>query len=127
MKETPVRRLWQDFSYGLVPLALMAWIAFSLSLMLVSGYHVVPVVSDPLGWGWDIFGTAGYKGGPVLMELLPYLQVGAMLVGLVWSLATCWQIARRAFPAEAAARQALLPVGIFVAGVTTTFLWLYQG
>jgi hypothetical protein len=122
-----VKTLWQDLSYGLIPLALTAWIAFSLSLLLLSGHYVVPVLSDPLGRGWNLFGTAGSDGGPVLMNLLPYLQSLVLLIGLAWSISACWQIARRSFGERAAALRALLPVCAFLAGVTLVMLWLFQG
>jgi hypothetical protein len=124
---TPLVRLWQRFSHGLVPLALMAWIAFSLSLVLVSGSYVIPVVSDPLGHGWDLFGTAGFEGRPALMGLLPYAQVIVLLIGMAWSIRACWQIACRAFSRREEALRGMVPVTLFLFATTATFLWLYLG
>lgn len=122
-----ITRLWRSFSYGLVPLALMAWIAFSLSVVLASGYRLIPALSDPLGHGWNLFGTATFEGGPVLMDLLPYVQIAVLLVGLAWSIKTCWQISRRLFVRRDEAWRALAPVTLFLFSTTTTFLWLYLG
>jgi hypothetical protein len=101
--------------------------SFSLSLVLVGGYHAVPVVSDPLGHGWNVFGTAGFEGGPVLLGWLPYLQVFVLLVGLAWSLGASWPLARQAFARRAEALRALVPVAAFLFATTTTFLWLFLG
>lgn len=126
-RRVSVIRLWKNFSYGLVPLALMAWVAFSLSLVLVGGSYVVPTVSDPLGRGWNIFGTAAFEGAPVLMESLPYLQIAALLVGLAWSIETGWQIARKNFASRQKALRGLAPIVVFTFGATTVYLWLYIG
>ncbi|TAK35362.1 MAG: 4Fe-4S binding protein [Chloroflexota bacterium] len=122
-----VARLWRNFSYGLVPLGLTVWIAFSLSVVLASGYRLIPTLSDPLGHGWNLFGTAGFEGGPVLMNLLPYIQTTVLLIGLVWSIKTCWQLACRMFIRRDEAWRALGPVTLFLFGATATFLWLYLG
>jgi len=44
-------------TFALVPLGLAAWIAFSIPLILVNGVYVLQVLSDPFGWGWNLFGT----------------------------------------------------------------------
>jgi hypothetical protein len=31
-----------------------------VSLLLTAGQFIIPLVSDPFGWGWNLFGTAGY-------------------------------------------------------------------
>ena len=120
-------QLWKGLSYGLVPLSLMAWISFSLSLVLASGWYVIPVVSDPLGRGWDIFGTAAFEGAPFLMGFLPYLQLTAMLAGLGWSINASWRICLRTFTDRKEASRALLPVTAFLSCATAAFLWLYLG
>lgn len=58
----PLRRLFVDYAYALIPLGLAAWIAFTLGFVLVNGSYALVVLSDPLGWGWDLFGTASTPG-----------------------------------------------------------------
>ncbi|MDP2659445.1 MAG: cupredoxin domain-containing protein [Dehalococcoidia bacterium] len=120
-------QLWKTLSYGLVPLSLMAWLSFSLSLVLASGWYVIPVISDPLGRGWDIFGTAAFEGTPFVMGLLPYIQTAAMLGGLGWSMHTSWRICLQVFTNQKEAFRALLPITTFLSSATATFLWLYLG
>ncbi|MBI5960044.1 MAG: 4Fe-4S binding protein, partial [Chloroflexi bacterium] len=47
----PLRRLFVDYAYTLVPLGLSGWIAFSLGFVLVNGSYALAVISDPFGWG----------------------------------------------------------------------------
>jgi hypothetical protein len=73
------------YAYTLVPLGLTAWVAFSLSFVLINISYLLPTLSDPLGWGWDLFGTAQMVWNPYLTQLIPFLQVGILLLGLFWA------------------------------------------
>jgi hypothetical protein len=52
------RRLTLRLAYMLVPIGIFAWIAFSLPSVMVNYNYILVVLSDPLGLGWDILGTA---------------------------------------------------------------------
>jgi len=82
-------RLATAFVTSLVPIALVYVIAHYFSLLLLQGQYLVPLVSDPLGRGWDLLGTAGFQ--PNLGFLTPnvvwYAQVGALVAGHVAGLA----------------------------------------
>ena len=56
--EASMKQVFLGFAYPLVPLGLLIWVAFSLPLLLVNGSYILMVISDPFGWGWDLFGTA---------------------------------------------------------------------
>ncbi|MDW7673319.1 MAG: 4Fe-4S binding protein [Bacillota bacterium] len=75
-------RMFIDFSYVLVPLGLAAWIIFSLTLLLTNGSYIVSVISDPFGWGWNLFGTADIEWRPYFVSILPFLQLGFIWLGL---------------------------------------------
>lgn len=109
------------FSYSLVPLGLGAWIAFSLGFVFANISYVLPVLSDPLGWGWDLLGTASFAWTPLLSGVTPLLQVLALGGGLLWSTVVARRIA--AEDGLTPARQAL-PVAFFHLLVTTGLLWL---
>jgi polyferredoxin/plastocyanin len=123
----PVRTLFLRYSYLLVPLGLFAWMAFSLPLMMVNYTHVLGSLSDPLGWGWDLFGTAGLRWRPLWPEWMPYLQVPLLLTGLAVSLSRGLAIARELFPRPAEAARSLLPHGALCAAFTLVLLRLFAG
>lgn len=81
----PLKKPFVAFAYALVPLGLTAWIAFSLSFVLVNISYLLPALSDPLGWGWDLFGTAEATWSPYLTQVVPMLQVGILIAGLFWA------------------------------------------
>ncbi len=122
---TPLRRSFTAYAYALVPLGLAAWIAFSLSFVLTNASYILPVLSDPLGWGWDLLGTANYSWTPVITQTIPALQTLVLVVGLAWAGITARRIAQEGNQ-PAAWRQAI-PINLFCLLVTVGFLWLFVG
>lgn len=125
--KVPIRQLFVSFAYTTVPLGLAAWIAFSLSFVFINVSYAIPVLSDPFGWGWNLFGTAGYEWTPYFPELLPYLQVPVLAVGLVLSVRLGQRIALENFGNVEQARRSVPPVAAFLTAVTLALLWLYIG
>lgn len=123
----PVRRLFIDYAYTLIPLGLAGWIAFSLGFVLVNGSYALSVISDPFGWGWNLFGTARSGWTPLWPTLTSFLQVGVLTAGLLFALNTAYKIARQHTHAHRPAFVAALPVSGFLILVTLGFLRLYQG
>jgi hypothetical protein len=126
-KPVPVRQLFVSFAYTTVPMGLAAWVAFSFSFVLINVSYAIPVLSDPFGWGWNLFGTAGYRWTPYFPELLPYLQVPVLALGLMFSIRLGQFIARENYGNAAEARRAALPVSVFLTAVTLALVWLYIG
>ncbi len=127
LRKLPLTRLFVDYSYTLVPLGLSAWMAFNFSFVFANGSYAISVLSDPFGWGWNLFGTKGYPWTPVLAQVVPYLQIGALLTGLVLSIRTAYWIGRQYKMEVAEAVRALMPVAALLAVVTIGFFRLYLG
>ncbi|RME74907.1 MAG: hypothetical protein D6784_09030, partial [Chloroflexi bacterium] len=125
--QAPVRRLFVDFAYSLVPMGLTGWIAFSFSFVFVNGSYAISVLSDPFGWGWNLFGTRDVPWTPFLPGLMSFLQTATLLVGLAFSISTAYRIGRQHTGDEAAAWRATLPVAAFLTAATLVFLWLNNG
>jgi hypothetical protein len=86
------RKSFTHFAYALIPLGLLAWIAFSLSFVFANASYLLPAISDPFGWGWNLFGTVDFKWTPLLTQVTPTLQAAALIVGLAWSSKVAMQI-----------------------------------
>ncbi len=125
--DVPFVRLFTNLSYSLVPIGMLAWIAFSFAIILPNWAYIPRVISDPFGWGWDLFGTAGVEWNPVGMRVMPILQVAALLFGLAFSIDVAWKIARQTLGDDRKASLATIPPVIFLAGVTGLFTWLLVG
>ncbi len=125
--QAPLKRLFVDYAYSLVPMGLAGWIAFCFSFVFVNGSYALSVLSDPFGWGWDLFGTRSVPWTPVLLDLALALQVLMLLVGQVFSIVVAYRIARQHASTDAQAWRGALPVAFFLTGVTLVFLRLYVG
>jgi hypothetical protein len=76
------------FVGSLIPIAIVYALSHYLSLLLVSGQFVIPLLSDPYALGWNLLGTVGFE--PNLTFLKPnvtwYAQVTVLVVGHVLGL-----------------------------------------
>lgn len=123
----PLRRVFTNFSYHLVPLGLLVWIGFSFAILLPNGSYILRILSDPFGWGWNLVGTAHLAWAPVLTAWLPTLQAAALLFGFVYSLDIAWKIARQTFGTPQQAARAAMPQIVLLGTLTAAFLWLFVG
>ncbi len=117
-KETFKQRLAAQ-SQVLVPLGLMAWIAFTISFAFVKFPYVLPIISDPLGWGWNWLNLSASAsvGQTTTFGLL--LQLVILIIGLTWSARVARQLA-------SSLRQAA-PLIFFALIFTISMLWLLIG
>jgi hypothetical protein len=110
--------------YPLVPLGLLAWVAFSLPLILVNGSYILMVVSDPFGWGWNLVGTGNIDWTPLVPHWAPYIQVPMLLTGLYFALRTGRDHAGRLFDRGPAIR-AFAPVATVLTSCVVFLMWLF--
>lgn len=116
----PLKRLVIHQAYTLVPLGLAAWIGFSLSFVFTNFSYVLSSISDPFGWGWDIFGTAGIAWQPYLMNVLPFIQIGVLTIGAIAAIKTSFNITKERMD-NTQALKLTLPVALFC-GVYSVFM-----
>ncbi len=74
-------------------------------------------LSDPLGLGWNLFGTANAVWHPMLTSILAPAQTLALVGGLIWS-------ARTAQKAANEVKVSSIPVIVYSLIVTSIMLWL---
>jgi polyferredoxin len=82
---TALKKSFTAFATALIPLGLMFWVAFSLSFVLTNAAYILSSLSDPFGWGWNLFGTATITWQPYLTNLLLPLQTLVLIGGLLWA------------------------------------------
>jgi len=111
------KKRFAALSTSLIPLGLMFWVAFSLSFVLTNVTYILASLSDPLGLGWNLFGTAYTAWQPMLTSILAPGQTLALVGGLVWS-------ARTAQKAASEARTYSVPVIAYCFTLTLVMLWL---
>jgi hypothetical protein len=119
-------RLRSAFVHSLVPIAFVYVAAHYLTFLIFEGQAISYLASDPLGQGWDLFGTAGsaVDYGILSQETAWYLEVGFVVAGHVAALALAHDRALVLYPeARLAVRSQYWMLGVMV-GFTTLALWL---
>jgi polyferredoxin len=125
--KVPLEKMFVNYAYALVPLGLLGWIAFSVSFVLPNISYAISVISDPFGWGWNLFGTSTFPWTPFLPGLIPYLQIPILLIGLASSIIIAFGIARQTASTPRKARLAAIPITVYLTAITGLFFWLYLG
>jgi ferredoxin len=113
----PLKQKFASLSTALIPLGLMFWVAFSLSFVFTNSSYILAALSDPLGLGWNLFGTANTAWQPMLTSILAPAQTLALVGGLIWS-------ARTAQKAANEVKVSSIPVVVYCFVLTSVMLWL---
>lgn len=127
VRDAKLKDVFLGFSGALVPLGLAAWIAFSIPLLLVNGSYVLNAISDPMGRGWDLLGTARFPWTPIYPQYAAYLQIPVLFAGLYYALRAAYGFARGRFGGGRAAALGVAPAAILTTAAACGFLWLFVG
>ena len=120
------RDLRRAFVHSLVPIAMVYVAAHYLTFLVFEGQAISYLASDPLGQGWDLFGTASdtIDYGVLGQNAAWYLQVGFVVAGHVAALTLAHDRALTLYPdRRLAVRSQYWMLGVMV-GFTTLALWL---
>jgi len=112
-----LKQRFVSLATALIPLGLMFWVAFSLSFVLTNASYILASLSDPLGLGWNLLGTANLPWQPMLTSILAPAQTLALVGGLIWSVRTSQKAANEI-------KTSSTPVIVFCFINTLVMLWL---
>lgn len=117
-------RTIRRFSLSLVPIAVGYHLAHYLAYLLIQGQAALPLITDPLGLGWDLFGTRGREIdiGVIDAGTVWLVAVAAIVAGHAASVALADIAARRAYGARAVGSQ--VPLAALMVGYTMFSLWI---
>jgi hypothetical protein len=124
--EVDAAELRRSFVHTLVPIAMVYVAAHYLTFLLFEGQATFYLASDPLGRGWDVFGTASRAIDYTYVSQNGswYLQVAFVVAGHVAALALAHDRALALYPdARLAVRSQYWMLAVMV-GFTSLALWL---
>ncbi len=118
------RAMAQGFVLTLVPIAIAYHLAHYLAYLLTQGQYIIPLISDPFGYGWNLVGTAGYRIDITIVgaRFAWYAAVVSIVVGHIAAVYLADVRARRLLGARAAALRAQVPLTALM--VVYTFISL---
>lgn len=114
------------FAYSLVPIAVAYSFAHYFTLVVNGLQHVYALVSDPLGRGWDLFGTASYQIniGLVGAKEVWNIQLASIVLGHIVATYVAHRIAQKEFPRARDVLVGQLPMLVLMVLYTVFGLWL---
>ena len=91
----------------------------------MEGQHIIPLLSDPFGWGWNLFGTAGKTYPPFLsLETIWWFQLIFVVVGHLYGVVLADRYARALFKNKRAVFMSLIPLLITMILYSAFSMWL---
>ena len=124
--DTPVFDVAKVFILSLVPIALAYNIAHFISYLALQGQGIIPLLSDPFGFGWDLFGTAGYRIDINIISVgfVWWVSIIAIVLGHILSVYIAHIISLRRMPTSAQAVKSQYPMLALMIVYTATSLWI---
>ncbi|MGH8456257.1 MAG: hypothetical protein ACRETW_01095 [Stenotrophobium sp.] len=121
-----VRELALRFAYTLLPIALVYNITHYYTLILSQGSKIVSLVSDPFGYGWNLFGTLYWLRAPIIPNAATVWDTQLLLIvsGHIVSVYLAHVEALRVFPTRRQATLSQLPMLLLMVLFTTAGLWI---
>jgi len=125
-KASPRRGLGGLFVLTLVPIGIAYHLAHYHSLLLVAGQYAIPLLSDPFGYGWDLFGTTLYRVDFSVVDAASiwYLSVGAIVGGHVIAVYLAHVMALRVYGDARTALRSQIPMLVLMVLYTMSSLWI---
>jgi hypothetical protein len=122
----PFGRLATAYAYTLVPIAIVYQMAHYYTFLLVQGQAIIALFSDPLGRGWNLFGTGGYQihAGIVDAAFVWYSQVALIIAGHVVAVYLAHVVALRLLEDPVRAARSQYPMAVLMILYTILGLWI---
>jgi hypothetical protein len=114
------------FVLSLIPIAIAYHLSHYFSLFLVAGQFIIPLASDPFGYGWDLFDTKLYRIdiGIVDAKTIWYLSVIAIVTGHVIAVWIGHVTASSVFRDSRAVGRSQYPMLVLMVCYTMLSLWI---
>lgn len=118
--------LGRRFVFSLLPISIAYHIAHYFSYLFNGGQIIIPLLSDPFGFGWDLIGTAAYRPDIGLVEPLLqwYVAITAIVVGHVIAVWVAHLIAMTEFGDRTIALRSQGPLLVLMVCYTMLSLWI---
>ncbi len=83
------------YSCVILVTSLFYHLAHSSSHLFTEGIKIIPALSDPLGFGWDLIGTASFKNVPVFdQNTIWWIQAVFLVIGHIFAITAAFKLFR---------------------------------
>lgn len=121
-----LRELAFHFAYSLVPIIIAYNLAHYSTLLFFQGQNIVRLVSDPFGFGWNLFQTAKFQPDIGLLDtrFIWHAQVVLIVLGHIIAVYIAHLLALKIFRNHKKALLSQLPMLFLMITYTFAGLWL---
>ena len=121
---TPQASLATLLAPTLIPIAVAYNIAHNFSSLVIQGQNLLPLLSDPFGVRWNLFGTANLHANIGLIDarLTWYIAISAIVIGHVIAVWLAHRVALREYLDPKRAALASVPLTILMVAYTALSL-----
>ncbi len=114
------------FVFTLLPISIAYEVAHYASLLLLDGQRIISLISDPLGIGWNVFGTSPYliNRSIVNFGIFWNVQVILIVLGHVLAVYLTHIAALRSFADLKSALRSQYPIMVLMILYTVSSLWI---
>ena len=114
------------FVLTLIPIAIAYHLSHYLSYLLLAGQLIIPLLSDPYGLGWNLFGTRGHSMdiSVITPKFVWYFAGLAVVVGHVYGVFLAHVMALRLYGSARRALRSQIPLLVLMVGYTMLSLWI---
>ena len=125
-RQIALQTIAYHFAFSLIPIAIAYHLSHYISYLLLAGQLILPIISDPLGMGWDLFGTKLHRIdlSVINAEDVWWVAIIAIVVGHMISALIAHRTAVRLFTQRKQAIQSQIPMMVFMTLLTCFSLWI---
>ena len=119
-------RLSQIFAQTLLAIAISYHMAHFLSYLMIQGQLIIRLISDPFGYGWDLFGTSDYQIniGIINARIAWLTSIGLIVFGHIVAVFVSHLESMRTFSNHRQALISQLPMVFLMITYTVFSLWI---
>ena len=114
------------FVFSIVPISIAYHLSHYLSLLVFEGQIFISRLSDPFGFGWNLFGTAGYKVDLTIInaKFVWFFSVIAIVTGHIAAVYLSHAEAIKLYGSPARALKSQIPMMVLMVAYTMLSLWI---
>jgi putative copper export protein/mono/diheme cytochrome c family protein len=118
--------LIRQFTVTLVPIAIAYHLAHYLAFLLVQGQAFLPLLSDPFGWGWNVFGSADFRINFALVEARSAWLAAVVIIGAghISAISLAYLVALRMLRERPLVQRSQYPMLTLLGASTVVSLWM---
>ena len=116
------RFVW--FALPFIPVAISLHLGHNYFHLLEEGSVIIPDLSDPFGYGWNLFGTAGAKVTILPPDIISLLQFCTIAFGILASAYLIYRLQKNMFADGKQAIKSMVPMFVLLAGLASFYAWV---